>query len=82
MPRVQVYLPDQLYAELKQRDLPASELLQIALRAEIERTDALDATDEYLTELAAQVGEPSVRERARARKIVRAVQDRMLREAV
>lgn len=81
MPRVQVYLPDGLYAELKSRDLPASELLQVAVRAEIERRDALDATDEYLSELAAEVEEPSARDRARARAIVRRIQDRRLHEA-
>ncbi len=85
MPRVQVYLPDSLYAELKSRDLPASELLQIAVQAEIERRDALDATDAYLAELSAElsaeVGEPSTRDRARARAIVRRVQDRRIHEA-
>ena len=80
MPRVQVYLPDRLYAELKSRDLPASELLQVAVQAEIERRDALDATDEYLAELSAEVGEPSTRDRARARAIVRRVQDRRMHE--
>ena len=81
MPRLQVYLPDSLYAELKNRDLPASELLQIAVRAEIERRDALDATDVYLTELAAEVGEPSARDRARAKAIVRRIQDRRMNGA-
>jgi post-segregation antitoxin (ccd killing protein) len=76
MPRVQVYLPENHYAELKGRGLPASELLQVAVQAEIERRNALDATDEYLAELAAEVGEPSTRDRARARAIVRRIQDR------
>jgi post-segregation antitoxin (ccd killing protein) len=78
MPRLQVYLPDALYDELKSRDLPASELLQVAVRAEIERQDALDATDRYLEELAAEVGEPSPRDRARAKRIVQRVHDRHL----
>ena len=81
MPRVQVYLPDGLYAELKSRGLPASELLQVAVRAEIERRDALDATDDYVAELAAEVGPPTERDRARARAIVRRVQDRQTHEA-
>jgi hypothetical protein len=81
MPRVQVYLPDDLYDVLKSRDLPASELLQIAVRAEIERRDALDATDGYLTELAAEVGEPTARDRARAKRIVRSVQESRLNVA-
>ena len=66
MPRVQVYLPDDLYEELKRRELPASELLQIAVRAEVERREALDETDRYLTELAAEVGEPGPRQLASA----------------
>ena len=40
MPRLQGYLPDDLHDELKKRGPPASELLQIALRAELERQDA------------------------------------------
>jgi hypothetical protein len=76
MPRVQVYLPDDLHDELKQRGLPASELLQIALRAELERQDALDETDRYLTELVAEVGEPSQRQQASADAIARRIRDR------
>ncbi len=82
MPRLQVYLPDALYNELKSRDLPASELLQIAVRAEIERQDALDATDRYVEELAAEVGEPSARDRLRAERIVARVQAGRLTNAV
>ncbi len=81
MPRVQVYLPENLFAELKSRGLPASELLQVAVQAEIERRDALDATDVYLAELAAEVGEPSAKDRARARAIVRRIRDRQMNEA-
>jgi hypothetical protein len=73
MPRVQVYLPDDLHDQLKRRGLRASELLQIALRAELERQDALDATVEYLDELAAEVGEPSSRQRNQADAIVRRI---------
>ncbi len=39
--------------KLKRRGLPASELLQIALRAELERQDALDETATVSEELAA-----------------------------
>ena len=81
MPRVQVYLPDDLYEELKRRNLPASELLQIAVRAEVERRQALDATDDYLTELMAEVGEPTARERARSEAIVRQIRDHELGRA-
>lgn len=82
MPRVQVYLPDDLYDELKRRDLPASELLQVALRAEVERRQALEATEEYLAELAAEVGEPTARQQVRADAIVRRIRERQLPRAV
>ncbi len=78
MPRVQVYLPDDLHDELKKRGLPASELLQIALRAELERQDALDATARYLEELVAEVGEPSTRQQSLADAIARRIRDRSL----
>ena len=78
MPRVQVYLPDDLHEELKRRGLPASELLQIALRAELERQDALDETSQYLDELIAEVGAPSQRQRSHADVIARRVRDRAL----
>ena len=78
MPRVQVYLPDDLHDELKRRGLPASELLQIALRAELERRDALDATATYLEELTAEVGEPTTRQRTHAASVARRVRDRGL----
>ena len=78
MPRVQVYLPDDLYDELKKRGLPASELLQIALRAELERQDALDETARYLEELTAEVGEPSTRQQSQSDVIARRIRDRSL----
>lgn len=81
MPRLQVYLPDELYEQLKSHDLPASELLQTALRAELERRQALDATDRYLAELAADVGEPTPRQMARAEAITRRIRERPLTEA-
>ena len=80
MPRLQVYLPDDLYDELKRRDLPASELLQVAMRAELERRDVLEATGGYLTELAAEVGEPTARQQSRTDAIVRRIRDRQLRQ--
>jgi len=71
MPRMQVYLPDDLYDELKARGLPASELLQEAVRAELRRQALLDETDTYLTELIDEVGEPTPDEIARAEAIAR-----------
>ena len=81
MPRVQVYLPDDLHDALKRRGLPASELLQIALRAELERQDALDASARHLEELAADVGEPSARQRVQADLVVRRIRDASLKRA-
>jgi post-segregation antitoxin (ccd killing protein) len=82
MPRLQVYLPDDLYRQLKAKGLPASELLQTAVRAELERQRALEATDEYLEELMSEVGEPTSDEVARADAIVRKIRDRSLGRAV
>jgi len=78
MPRVQVYLPDDLHEELKRRGLPASELLQIAVRVELERQDALDETATYLEELAAEVGEPTGRQSTNADAIARRIRERGL----
>jgi hypothetical protein len=69
MPRMQVYLPEDLYKLVKKGRLPASELLQGAVRAEVRRRELLAETDAYLTALGAQVGEPSARHRQRAAAI-------------
>lgn len=76
MPRMQVYLPDDLYAEVKARGLPASELLQKAVRAEIRRHSLLEETDRYLEELFAELGEPSPEDVAKAEELVARVQGR------
>ena len=67
---MQVYLPDDLYRAVKDRKLPASELLQAAVRDELERQRLLDETDQYLAELWAEVGEPTEEEMAWAAKLV------------
>lgn len=68
---MQVYLPDDLYRELKARDLPASELLQRAVRDEVRRLDLLEAARRHEEALAAEVGEPATAERERAELIAR-----------
>ena len=73
---MQVYLPDDLYAAVKERGLPASELLQEAVEAELRRQQLNEQADRYLAELIAEVGEPSPRERARAAAITRRIRDR------
>jgi post-segregation antitoxin (ccd killing protein) len=81
MPRMQVYLPDDLYEQVKTRNLPASELLQEAVRAEVRRQDLLAETDAYLAELIAEVGEPSRQELARAEAIARRIASRRTPQA-
>jgi post-segregation antitoxin (ccd killing protein) len=81
MPRVQVYLPEDLYVELKQRGLPASELLQVAVRAEVERQDALAETESYLNALEAEVDKPSARAISQAEAIARRIRARSASQA-
>jgi hypothetical protein len=57
-------------------------LLQVAVRAEVERRQALDATEQYVAELAVEVGEPTTQQLARAEAIVRRIRDRQLDRAV
>lgn len=78
MPRMQVYLPDELYRQVKERGLPASELLQQAVAAEIRRQELCSRADEYVAELVADVGEPSEAELARADEIARRLQRQAL----
>ena len=65
-----MYLPDDLYRLVKELGLPASELLQDAVRIEARRRRLLEATDEYLAELIAEVGEPTPEEAAAADALV------------
>ncbi|WP_182379606.1 hypothetical protein [Nocardioides sp. WS12] len=78
MPRMQVYLPDALYREVKERGLPASELLQEAVAAEVRRQELLSRADEYLAELLDEVGEPGEEEFSRADAIARRLHERAI----
>src|SRR5262245_51622898 len=73
MPRMQVYLPQDLYRLIKERGLPVSELLQAAVRAEVRRQDLLIEGRKYLVELTAEVGKPTARQRARAKAVVQRI---------
>ncbi|MGH9190717.1 MAG: hypothetical protein ACRD0Q_11950 [Acidimicrobiales bacterium] len=73
MPRMQVYLPDDLHRAVKEHDLPASELLQAAVRAELRQRDLMEETDRYLAELIDRVGEPSPQAVARAEALARRI---------
>lgn len=68
---MQVYLPDELYAQVKEQGLPASELLQAAVRAELRHRELLRATDRYLDELEAEVGPPSPAQQRKAEQVAR-----------
>ena len=81
MPRMQVYLPDDLYDLVKTRRLPASELLQKAVKAEIRRLDLLEEGHRYLGELVSQVGVPGAADRARARAVAERIVRRTRRRA-
>lgn len=80
MPRMQVYLPEGMYKQVKARGLPVSELLQKAVEAELRRRDLLAETDRYLTDLVADVGAPSAAQRSRARALTRRLARRPIRK--
>ena len=78
---MQVYLPDDLYQQVKARGLPASELLQKAVRAELRRLDLLAATDRYVTDLVAEVGSPEADQLTHAAAVARRLTRRPSRQA-
>ena len=78
---MQVYLPTDLYEIVKERRLPASELLQEAVRAEVRRRKLQSAGRRYTAELAAQVGQPTPREKARAAAMAQRIAGRTNRKA-
>ena len=69
MPRIQVYLPDDLHRQLKRQKLSPSELLQAAVRAEVERAEKNAELKRYLAELEEEVGPPSASDKAWARNV-------------
>ena len=70
MPRMQVYLPDDLHAAVKEHGFPASEMLQKAVRDEIRRLELIKAGEEYLEELRAEVGPSTPESKAWAEDLV------------
>jgi post-segregation antitoxin (ccd killing protein) len=78
---MQVYLPDDLYELVKARGLPASELLQKAVRAELRRQDLLAESDQYINALVAHVGQPTTAERDRAGGLASRIERRATRNA-
>ena len=71
MPRVQVYLPDDLHRAVEEYGLSPSKLLQEAVLVEIRRRQLREETDRYLAELRDEVGEPSAEDYARAKALAR-----------
>lgn len=78
---MQVYLPDDLYKLVKKSRLPASELLQDAVRAEVRKRELLREAERYVVDLAAEIGEPSPRQRTRALGIAQRIVERRPRKA-
>jgi hypothetical protein len=58
MPRVQIYLPDDLHRAVKELGLPISELSRQAVRVELRRRELACEADRYLAELTAELGGP------------------------
>ena len=81
MPRMQVYLPEALYAEVKSRKLRVSELLQEAIRVEVGRRELVAEGERYVAELRAEVGEPGPADVAWARDLARRLARRAERAA-
>lgn len=73
MPRLQVYLPDELYEAVKEHQLPASKMLQDAVRTDLGRRAALDEADRYVAALVERFGEPSAEDYAWADSLSRQV---------
>lgn len=65
---------------VKERGLPASELLQRAVRTGLRRQQLQSASRDYTSELEAQVGQPASRQRARAVAVAKRIASRKDRE--
>lgn len=57
MPYVEVFLPDNLLEAAASRDLPLSEMLQVAVRAVVEREKSREGLEEYIRELEDELSE-------------------------
>ncbi len=77
MPRLQVYLSDDLYRHLKRAGLSPSELLQQAVRAEVDRRNKIATLDRELLKLRAEVGKPSAADKKRAKAVATRVKEHL-----
>ena len=73
MPRMQIYLPDDLYDAVKEGGLPASELLQQAVRTELHRRELVARSEQYTADLAKRIGRPTSRQRMKAAAIAQRI---------
>lgn len=64
MGRINVYLPDELEAIMRARDLSPSELLQDALQQQLTEKDRQELSDAWLAEAAAAHGPPTAEDEA------------------
>ena len=70
---MQVYLPDDLYEAVKKYELPASRLLQEAVRANLCRRAAIEEANRYAEALIDHSGEPSAEDYSWAEALSRDV---------
>ena len=70
---MQVYLSDELYDAVKEHDLPASKLLQDAVRSDLRRRELIEEAERYLEELIDEVGEPTAEAFAHAEALSRVI---------
>jgi post-segregation antitoxin (ccd killing protein) len=67
MPRVNITMPDDLYAQARRAGLNVSQLAQRAVADELNRLAKVAELDAYLAELEQQLGPTSEAERAEAK---------------
>jgi hypothetical protein len=81
MARANVYLPDELHTRARAAGLNVSEITQRAIERELQRTERLTAMDEFLEELAGDLGAATEAERHEADTWAQAVLDIASRSA-
>jgi post-segregation antitoxin (ccd killing protein) len=57
VPYIEVFLPDDLLEAAMSRDLPLSELLQVAVRTVVEREKSREGLEQYIRELEEELSE-------------------------
>jgi hypothetical protein len=70
---MQIYLPDDLYDAVKEEHLPASELLQEAVRTELLRRELVTRSERYTAELVKRIGRPTSRQQTKAAALARRI---------